>query len=122
MLAEFSSCSGRLNIALGFQLQPIPSWLEGRDEVAVRIPDDELLLRVLEQTGPLLVTSANRHSNATPETLADALAQLDGTADLAIDRGRLSTAPSTLINCRLNPPVIEREGTISRPEIMEYLK
>nr|VFK40189.1 MAG: L-threonylcarbamoyladenylate synthase [Candidatus Kentron sp. SD]VFK45740.1 MAG: L-threonylcarbamoyladenylate synthase [Candidatus Kentron sp. SD] len=113
---------GALTLALGFRERPIPGWLEGREEVAIRIPDDRRLLDVLGQTGPLLVTSANRHGDATPGTLADALAQLDGAVDLAVEGGRLSRAPSTLVNCRRDPPVIEREGAISRETIMEYLR
>nr|VFJ57489.1 MAG: L-threonylcarbamoyladenylate synthase [Candidatus Kentron sp. DK] len=112
---------GALTLALGFRDRPIPDWLQGRDEVAVRIPDDKRLLEVLRQTGPLLVTSANRHGNPTPGALAEALTQLDGAVDLTIDGGQLSTAPSTLVNCRRNPPVIERVGTVSEAEIARYL-
>ena len=86
--------------------------LAGREEVAIRIPDDDRVLAVLRRTGPLLVTSANLHGAATPESLADALAQLDGAPDLAIDGGSLNTVPSTLVNCRRDPPVVEREGAI----------
>ena len=112
---------GGLTLVLGFLQKPIPIWLKGRDEVAVRIPNDRRLLKVLEQTGPLLVTSANWHGNANPDTLSDALAQLDGAVDLAIEGGHLSMAQSTLVNCRHNPPIIEREGMVSREELAEYL-
>ena len=96
-------------------------WLEGRDEIAVRIPDDERLLAILRATGPLLVTSANAHGSGTPETLAGALSQLDGAPDLAIDGGLLQVVPSTLVNCRREPPVVEREGAIPAREIEEIL-
>lgn len=113
---------GSLTLALGFGDGPRPAWLEQRDEVAVRIPNDEALLSVLRETGPLLVTSANAHGAGTAESLAEVLAQLDGEPDLAVDGGILHTVPSTLINCRLDPPVIEREGAISTAQVMEYLK
>ena len=113
---------GSLTLAMGFLEGRVPAWLEGREEVAVRIPNDLRLLSVLRQTGPLLVTSANAHGSMTSESLADVLAQLDGAPDLAVDGGVLHTVPSTLVNCRCDPPVVEREGTITRAQIMEQLK
>jgi L-threonylcarbamoyladenylate synthase len=113
---------GSLTLAMGFRPEPMPAWLEGRDEAAVRIPDDECLLSVLRRTGPLLVTSANAHGEETPESLAEVLAQLHGKPDLAVDGGLLRNIPSTLVNCRRDPPVVERVGVISEAEIMEYLK
>jgi L-threonylcarbamoyladenylate synthase len=113
---------GALTLVLGFADGPVPSWLAGREEVAIRIPDDRRLLAVLRRTGPLFVTSANTHGAATPESLADALAQLDGAPGLAIDGGTLRTVPSTLLNCRRDPPVVEREGAISTAELMALLR
>jgi L-threonylcarbamoyladenylate synthase len=107
---------------LGVHVTEAAPWLAGREEVAVRIPDDERMLAVLRRTGPLLVTSANRHGSATPESLADALAQLDGRPDVAIDGGILNTVPSTLVNCRRDPPVVEREGAVPATELMALLR
>jgi len=113
---------GALTFVLGFGGGPVPSWLAGREEVAIRIPDDARLLAVLRRTGPLFVTSANIHGAATPESLGDALAQLDGAPDLAIDGGTLNTVPSTLLNCRRDPPVVEREGAIATADLLALLR
>ena len=113
---------GSLTLAMGFRSGPAPEWLEGRVEAAIRIPDDAWLLSVLRRTGPLLVTSANSHGVETPENLVDVLAQLQGAPELAVDGGTLRTVPSTLVNCRLNPPVVERVGAIPEAEVMEFLK
>lgn len=113
---------GALTFVLGFGDGPVPRWLAGREEVAIRIPDDDRMLAVLRRTGPLLVTSANLHGSATPESLADALAQLDGAPDIAINGGTLNTVPSTLVNCRRDPPVVEREGAIPTADIMALLR
>lgn len=112
---------GALTLALEVEAARAPSWLAGRDEVAVRVPDDERLLSILRGTGPLLVTSANAHGLATPDNLAGALAQLDVPPDLAIDGGLLPVVPSTLVNCRHDPPVVEREGAVSAAGIWEAL-
>jgi len=112
---------GSLTLAMGFRSDYRPSWLAGRDEAAVRIPNDERLLSVLRKTGPLLVTSANAHSAETPDNVIDILAQLDGAPDLAIDGGTLRTTASTLVNCRVDPPAIERLGVVPESEVLKYL-
>ena len=112
---------GRLTLAMGFNSEYRPHWLIGRDEAAIRIPNDDRLLAVLRRTGPLLVTSANAHSADTPDNIRDILAQLDGAPDLAVDGGTLRTTASTLVNCRLDPPVIERVGVVSESEVLRYL-
>ena len=112
---------GSLTLALGFSSDYRPAWLAGRDEAAVRIPNDERLLSVLRKTGPLLVTSANAHSAETPDNVADILAQLDGAPDLSVDGGTLRTTASTLVNCRIDPPAIERIGVVPESEVLKYL-
>ena len=112
---------GSLTLAMGFSSEYRPDWLAGREEAAVRIPNDERLLSVLRMTGPLLVTSANAHSAETPDNVADILAQLDGAPDLSIDGGTLRTTASTLVNCRVDPPRIERVGVIPESELLKYL-
>ncbi|HJY30152.1 MAG TPA: L-threonylcarbamoyladenylate synthase [Pyrinomonadaceae bacterium] len=112
---------GSITLALGFSSDYRPPWLAGRDEAAIRIPNDEQLLAVLRKAGPLLVTSANSHSADTPDNVQDILAQLDGAPDLAIDGGRLKTTASTLVNCRVDPPAIERLGVVPESEVLRYL-
>jgi L-threonylcarbamoyladenylate synthase len=112
---------GSLTLAMGFSSEYRPDWLAGREEAAVRIPNDERLLSVLRKTGPLLVTSANAHSAETPDNVADILAQLDGAPDLWVDGGTLRTTASTLVNCRVDPPRIERLGVVPESEVLKYL-
>lgn len=108
---------GALSLVLGVKPGATPDWLNGRDEIAVRIPDDPFLLEVIGQTGPILATSANRHGNPTPDNVADVLAQLELSPDLAINGGKVATIPSTLVNCRVDPPIIERSGVVSAEEV-----
>ena len=112
---------GSLTLAMGFRSDYRPAWLEGRDEAAVRSPNDARLLAVLRKAGPLLVTSANAHSAETPDNVQEILAQLDGAPDLWIDGGTLRTTASTLVNCRVDPPAIERLGVVPESEVLKYL-
>ena len=114
---------GAITFVLGFKNESLkPEWLKGRDEIATRIPDNDLLLSVLKEAGPLLVTSANRHGTPnTPNKVEDILKELNGTPDLIIEDGEGKETPSTIINCRQNPPVIERYGLISTETINKIL-
>lgn len=113
---------GPLTLAFGFDLgQARPAWLEGRDEVAVRVPDHEFLRAVLHGAGVLLVTSANPHGTPTPLSADDVATSLSGTIDLVVDGGRLSDVPSTLVNVRRDEAVVEREGALSREQVAAAL-
>ncbi len=113
---------GPLTLAFGFDpgLER-PGWLAGREEVAVRIPDHDFLRALLEQTGALLVTSANPHGAPTPRTAHDVAASLGPAVDLVVDGGPLKDVPSTLVNVRGPEAVVEREGAIARAEIERAL-
>ena len=84
---------GPLTLAFGFAAElERPAWLDGRVEVAVRIPDHDFLRELLERTGVLAVTSANPHGAPTPRTAQDVAASLGPTVDLAVDGGELTTS------------------------------
>jgi L-threonylcarbamoyladenylate synthase len=114
---------GAITFVLGFKDESLkPEWLKIRDEIATRIPNNALLLSVLRETGPLLVTSANKHGHVqTPNKVKDILAELNGTPDLIVEDGEGKDVPSTIINCRYNPPVIERYGLISETTIHKII-
>ena len=120
-LLESDLMPGPLTVVLGFGREGPCSWLEGRHEVAVRIPADPFMLDLLHAAGPLLVTSANLHGLPTMKTVADILLQLAREPALVVDGGRREGVPSSLVNCAVEPPVIEREGIVSKSRIMEIL-
>jgi L-threonylcarbamoyladenylate synthase len=112
---------GALTLAVGVQPERLAPWLHGRVEFAVRMPDDERLLAIIRKTGPLLVTSANLHATQVRESVPEILQSLVTAPDLVIDDGNRDTVPSTLVNCRLVPPVVERVGAVSQEEIEAIL-
>jgi L-threonylcarbamoyladenylate synthase len=113
---------GPLTLALGICRQKAPAWLAEREEAAFRMPDDAFLLAVLRLTGPLLMTSANFHAEDPRESVAAILSSLAGEPDLVVDRGDRATVPSTLVNCRAVPPVIERVGVVPTAEIEALIR
>ena len=111
---------GALTLVVGLRPDPAP-WLHGRVEMAFRIPADAFLLDILRATGPLCVTSANRSGLPTPSTAAKAAAHLTGPVDVIVAGGHMAGTPSTLVNCRVDPPVIERLGALSPDDLQPYL-
>ena len=86
------------------------------------MPDNEFLLALMRTTGALVVTSANRHGAITPPSAEEAGSLLAPHVSLAIDGGPLDSIPSTLVNVRARPPVVEREGAIARSDIAAALE
>jgi L-threonylcarbamoyladenylate synthase len=106
---------GPLTLAFGFSEKATrPPWLADRDEVAVRIPQNDFLRAVLHLTGVLVVTSANAHGEPTPVSAPDAGRRLAPHVTLVIDAGTLDSSPSTLVNVHSQRAEVEREGAISR--------
>ncbi|MEN8834166.1 MAG: L-threonylcarbamoyladenylate synthase [Pacificibacter sp.] len=113
---------GALTIAVGLNADATPDWLAGRAECAIRIPNDTVLLALLTDVGPLLVTSANIAGQETPQTTKLALAELNGTPDYVLHGTAKSQTPSTLVNCRVSPAKIERIGAVPETEINAILE
>ncbi len=88
----------------------------GDSSVAVRLPAHERLRRLLAQTGPLTGTSANVSGDpalADPDEVARAF---PAGLDFLVDGGRTPGGrPSTLIDARLWPPRLLREGALPWP-------
>lgn len=118
LLGAFSP--GPITVALGID-DTAPAWLAGRDEVGVRVPSDPDLRALLSDVGALLVTSANAHGEPTAQAPGPILAQLAGRPDAVVDGGERSGVPSTVVNCHLDTPRIEREGAIPGAEIERVL-
>lgn len=120
-LLESGLVPGALTMVASLDQRKCPDWLAGRAEIAFRFPNDRFLLDVLDETGPLLVTSANRSGQATPSEVSEVLAQLTGDPDIVVEGRANSDVPSTLVNCRQVPVRIERHGAILVCDIANFV-
>jgi len=93
----------------------------GSAKVAVRIPANELALKIIAALGkPVVATSANISGKAPPISAGEAMTQLSD-VDLVIDAGRLAErVPSTIYDPETGK--VLREGKISREEIEAVLR
>ena len=82
----------------------------GSKTIAARVPDLKWLRELLQRTGPLISTSANR-SGEPPITIVEALADdllraIDGIADIGPQNGK----PSVIVDFTETEPRFIREG------------
>lgn len=87
---------------------------ETRGTVAVRMPDDEVALAVLERTGPLAVSSANLTGRPAARTADEAESMLGASVEVIVDAGEtLGAEASTIVDCTGAEGRILRRGAIS---------
>jgi L-threonylcarbamoyladenylate synthase len=97
------------------RLDTAPEWLGDRERrtVGLRCPDHPVALALLEITGPLAVTSANR-SDSEPVTTADlAQAQFGDEVLTYLPGDAGGGAPSTLIDLTQPAEVVLRQGPVA---------
>jgi L-threonylcarbamoyladenylate synthase len=114
--------------ALTIVMRKSPSYrslaLAAGDTVALRVPDHELVRRIVRDLGgPVTGTSANRAGAPAPVSAAEVAFQLGEMVELIIDGGRSrERVESTVVDITSTPPVVLREGAVSREEVEEVLK
>jgi tRNA threonylcarbamoyl adenosine modification protein (Sua5/YciO/YrdC/YwlC family) len=79
--------------------------------VGVRAPNLAFVRAVAARVGPLATTSANLSGEATPEQ-ASAVAALFPDVDLVVDGGPCRGEPSTVVDARVDPVRVIRQGPI----------
>ena len=96
--------------------------VNGFDTIAIRIPDDRFVLKLLKKAGPMFVTSANISGMPAACNENEVLRQLEGRIE-AVVRGKAGTGvASTIIDCTGEELKCLREGTISYKEIEDYVR
>lgn len=81
--------------------------------VALRMPLHPIALEVLKQTGPMAVSSANRHGQPPATTAARAEEQLGDAVSVYLDGGPCTdNLPSTILDLTGVVPRVLREGAI----------
>lgn len=104
---------GALTLVLSL-LPGLPGNLSPTPTVGLRLPDHDLVRRLLRETGPLAATSANLSSEPSALTADEVLQQLEGRIDLVLDGGSSPGGQaSTVLDCSGEELRILRAGPIS---------
>ena len=95
---------------------------ETRGTVAVRMPRHPVTLEVLESTGPLAVSSANRTGEPPPVTAEQAREMLGPSVAVYLEAGPTPAAvASTIVDLTGDRPQVRRTGALSREELAAVL-
>lgn len=93
-----------------------------RGTVLLRMPNQPLALELLQETGPMAVSSANISGNPPATTETEARQQFGDAVGIYLDGGTAEAGePSTIIDLSRPNPVILREGAIPSERIGEVL-
>lgn len=85
----------------------------GRKTIGLRIPAQATTLAVLEQTGPLVVTSANRSGQPAATTAAQIAQALGESVDIILDAGAAPLGiASTIVEVTGTKVVMLRQGAV----------
>ena len=92
----------------------LPTNLSPNENVAVRIPDNDVARAVIRAAGgAVAASSANRSGEAPATDALMALATFSGIVAVVLDDGPATHGePSTIVDCTTNPPSVVRAGAL----------
>jgi len=99
-----------------FRSQPSLSWDLGetKQTVALRVPDHKIALALLEETGPLAVSSANLTGEPAATTCQQAFDYLQNTVQVYLDAGNSPKGEaSTILDMTALVDSYDAEGKLS---------
>ena len=93
----------------------LPVLTAGGNTVGVRIPDNPLLLDILQAFGgPMAITSANLTGEPPATSIEEIGEGLASRIDMIVDGGKTpGPIPSTVYDISVSPPLVRRHGVIS---------
>lgn len=92
---------------------------DGGKTIGVRVPNHPVAFSLLQEMHCTIVApSANFEGNEPPKTCEEALRDLDGLVDIALDAGTTQLGEaSSIVDFTQSPPRILREGTITQRDV-----
>jgi L-threonylcarbamoyladenylate synthase len=94
-----------------------------RETVGVRLPSNDIALALLQRTGPLAVTSANRSGERTPKDCDGIRAVLGDVVAIYLCSVTVSgDVPSTVVDLTGAEPRIVRTGAVPPAAVLEALR
>jgi L-threonylcarbamoyladenylate synthase len=111
-------------LTLVFRASPTLKWDLGdtMGTVAVRMPLHPVALDLLRRTGPMAVSSANRHGLPPATTAADAQEQLGTAVSVYLDGGPCAdNVPSTILDLTGTVPRMLRAGMVTADQLRKVV-
>jgi L-threonylcarbamoyladenylate synthase len=96
---------------------------DARGTVAVRMPLHPVALELLERTGPMAVSSANRSGQPAALTVEQARQQLGESVQVYLDGGPVTVGvASTIVDVTTETPRVLREGAVSLADLRSVVE
>jgi L-threonylcarbamoyladenylate synthase len=112
-------------LTLVFVAEPAlpPSLTSGTGKIGVRLSSHPVPRALAQAVGaPVTGTSANRSGQPNCLTAEEVMAAVGGDIDLIVDGGRTPGGKgSTVLDVTVDPPVVLREGMVSREDLRPFL-
>ncbi|HVT68911.1 MAG TPA: L-threonylcarbamoyladenylate synthase [Trebonia sp.] len=111
-------------LTLVFRASPTLAWDLGetRGTVAVRMPLHPVALDLLRRTGPMAVSSANKHGQPPAATAVNAQEQLGDSVSVYLDGGPCTdNVPSTIVDLTGSVPKVLRSGVITADQLRKVV-
>jgi tRNA threonylcarbamoyl adenosine modification protein (Sua5/YciO/YrdC/YwlC family) len=111
-------------LTLVFKASPTLKWDLGetRGTVAVRMPLHPIALDLLRRTGPMAVSSANKHGQPPATTADSSEEQLGGSVSVYLDGGPCAdNVPSTIVDLTGTMPRVLRTGVITAEQLRKIV-
>jgi L-threonylcarbamoyladenylate synthase len=115
---------GALTIVFSAANNVSPLLTAGSGKIGLRVSSHPIALRIVQKLKrPLTATSANLSGSPECSRASEVAEQIGDKIDAIVDLGDTPGAKgSTIIDVTCDPPVILREGAISRNTIEKYVK
>lgn len=92
-------------VSLVLPVKSVENYLtRGKTSLAFRLPDNDFLQKVIEQTGPLIAPSANLAGESPVETIDEARAIFSNSVQLYLDGGAIRGQASRLLSLEHEQP------------------
>ena len=111
-------------LTLVFRSSPSLQWDLGDalGTVAIRMPMDPVALDLLRRTGPMAVSSANKHGQPAATSADDAQSQLGDEVEVYLDGGpSADNVPSTILDLTGTVPRMLRAGAVSVDDLRKVV-
>lgn len=104
---------GKVSVVLDCPLKKFQNLHRGGKTLALRLPDDKNIIKLLKKTGPLVAPSANMAGQKPAETFYEAQKYFGDKVDFYINAGKLKSKPSTLVRMDAAGNItVLREGAV----------
>ena len=108
----------RLTVVLPLKESSPLRRITGREDIAIRVPKDEFLLKVIELSHPLFAPSANPEGEKPAENCSECYSYFKDNISLCVE-GETCGKPSTLISLLGGRPELLREGAYPFEKLLE---